>query len=48
METHTITGYRQEGGILQIVPCNCDHFLIYCAPHLSSNHSRFIHQSYLF
>jgi hypothetical protein len=28
-------------------PCNCDHFLIYCAPHLSSNHSCFIHQSSL-
>jgi hypothetical protein len=28
-------------------PNKCDHFLIYCAPHLSSNHFRFIHQSSL-
>jgi hypothetical protein len=37
-----------RGGIVQSVPCNCDHFLVYCAPHLSYNHSRFIHQSSLF
>jgi len=36
-----------RGGIVQSVPCNCDHFLICCAPHLSYNHSRFIHQSSL-
>jgi hypothetical protein len=30
--------------IVQRVPCNCDHFLIHCAPRLSSNHFRFIHQ----
>jgi hypothetical protein len=35
------------GGIIQSVPCNCDHLLIYCAPCLRSNHSRFIHQSSL-
>jgi hypothetical protein len=26
------------------VPCNYDHFMIFCAPHLSPNHSRFVHQ----
>jgi hypothetical protein len=31
------------GGIVQNVPRNCDHILIYCAPHLISNHSQFIH-----
>jgi hypothetical protein len=36
-----------RGGIVQSVPCNCDNFLIYFAPHLSSNHSRFIHQTFL-
>jgi hypothetical protein len=36
-----------RGGFVQSIPCNCDHFLIYCAPHLSSNHSQFIHQSSL-
>jgi hypothetical protein len=34
-------------GDIQIVPCRCDHFLICCAPHLSSNHLWFIHQSSL-
>jgi ABC-type transport system involved in multi-copper enzyme maturation permease subunit len=34
-------------GIVHIVQCNCDHLLIYCAPHLSSNHSRLIHQNSL-
>jgi hypothetical protein len=40
------TGYESllRGGIAQSVSCNCDDFLIYCAPHLSCNHSRFIHQ----
>jgi hypothetical protein len=33
-----------RGGIVQSVPRNCNHFLIYCASHLSSDHSRFIHQ----
>jgi hypothetical protein len=28
-------------------PTHCDHFLIYCAPHLSYNHSRFTHQTSL-
>jgi hypothetical protein len=28
-------------------PMHCDHVLIYCAPHLSSNKSRFIQQSSL-
>jgi hypothetical protein len=32
------------GGMLQSVPSNCDHFLNYCVPHLSSNHSWFIQQ----
>jgi hypothetical protein len=43
------TGFwlRLRGGIVQSVPCNCYHFLIYCAPHLSSNHTRFIHQNSL-
>jgi hypothetical protein len=35
------------GGIIQSVPCNADHFLIYCAPHLSSYHFWCIHQSSL-
>jgi hypothetical protein len=30
------------GGNVQSVPCNCGHFLIYCASHLSHNHSRLI------
>jgi hypothetical protein len=34
-------------GIVHSVPCNCDHLLIYCAPHVSSNHSQFIHRSSL-
>jgi hypothetical protein len=40
------TGYESllRGGIAQSISCNCDDFLIYCAPYLSSNHSRFIHQ----
>jgi hypothetical protein len=44
-----VTGYwlLLRSGIVQSVPCNCDHFLIYCAPGLSSNHSQFIHQSSL-
>jgi hypothetical protein len=42
-----ITGYCWGRGVAQRVPCNCDHFLIYCTPHLSSNHSRFIRQSSL-
>jgi hypothetical protein len=35
--------------IVHSVPCRCGHFLIYFAIHLtmSSNHSQFIHQSYL-
>jgi hypothetical protein len=33
-----------RGGILQSALCNCDHFLIYSAPRLSSNLSRFIDQ----
>jgi hypothetical protein len=32
----------------QSIPCDCDHLLIYCAPPLSSNHSRFIRHSFLF
>jgi hypothetical protein len=32
--------------ILESVSCYCDHFLIYCASNLSSNHLQFIHQSY--
>jgi hypothetical protein len=32
-----------RGGIVQSISCNCDHFVIYYTPHLSSNHSRFIH-----
>jgi hypothetical protein len=32
-----------QSGIVWSVPYNCDHFLIYCAPRLSSNHFRFIH-----
>jgi hypothetical protein len=28
-------------------PLHCDLIRIYCAPHLSSNHSLFIHQNYL-
>jgi hypothetical protein len=36
-----------RGGIIQSVPYNCDHFLIYCAHHLSSNNSRFMHQNSL-
>jgi hypothetical protein len=36
-----------RGGIVKSVPCNCDNFLIYFATHLSSNHSRFIHQTFL-
>jgi hypothetical protein len=35
------------GGIVQSVPCNWDHFLIYCDLQLSCNNSRFIHQSSL-
>jgi hypothetical protein len=35
------------GGTVQIVPCKWDHFLIYWVPHLSYNHSWFIHQSSL-
>jgi hypothetical protein len=33
-------GYRLmlQCGIVQSVPCNCDYFMKYCAPHLSSNH----------
>jgi hypothetical protein len=33
-----------RSGTVQSVPCNCDHLLINCAPHLSTNHTRFIHQ----
>jgi hypothetical protein len=33
------------GGIVQSVPCNCDHFLIYCAPHLICIHAWFIHRA---
>jgi hypothetical protein len=49
-DRHIATGLwlLLRGGIIQSVPCNCDHFLIYYAPYLSSNHSRFIHQSSLF
>jgi hypothetical protein len=36
-----------RGGIVQSVPCNCEHLMIYSAPHLNSNHSWFIHQSSL-
>jgi hypothetical protein len=37
-----------RGGIVQSVPCTCDHILIYCcAPHPSSNLSWFVHQSSL-
>jgi hypothetical protein len=35
------------GGIVQSEPCNCDHSLIYCATHLSSDNFRFIQQSSL-
>jgi hypothetical protein len=28
------------------LPMNCDNFLIYCAPHLNSNHSRFTHHEF--
>jgi hypothetical protein len=35
------------GGIVQSVHCNCNHLLIYCASHLSFNHSLFIHQDSL-
>jgi hypothetical protein len=43
------TGYwlLLRDGIVQSVLCNYDHFLVYCAPHLSSNHSRFVHQGSL-
>jgi hypothetical protein len=34
-----------QGGITESIPCNCNHFLMYCAPHLSSNHFQFIYQS---
>jgi hypothetical protein len=48
-ETRKDAGYwlLLWGGIVQNAPCNCVHFLIYCAPNLCSNHSRFIHQSSL-
>jgi hypothetical protein len=36
-----------RGSIVQSVTFNCDHLLIYCASHLSSNHSRLIHQNSL-
>jgi hypothetical protein len=36
-----------HGGIVKSVLCNCDCFLIYCEPHMSSNNSLFIHQSSL-
>jgi hypothetical protein len=38
----TLTGWY-----VQSVPCNCDHIKILYVPHLSSNNSRFIHQSSL-
>jgi hypothetical protein len=43
------TGYRLLlwGGIVQSVPCNCDHFCI-ALPILSSNNFRFINQSSLY
>jgi hypothetical protein len=36
-----------RGGIVQSVPSNGDHLLIYCPPHLNSNHSRFTYHSSL-
>jgi hypothetical protein len=39
------TGYCLRGGIIQSVTVT--HFLIYCAPNLSSDHFRFIHHSSL-
>jgi hypothetical protein len=43
--SHVLVTVR--GGIVQSVLCNCNHFLFYCGPNLSSNHSRFSHQSCL-
>jgi hypothetical protein len=44
---HTDDRLLLKGGIVQSVPCNCDHFLIYCVPHLSTDHSQFNHHSSL-
>jgi hypothetical protein len=44
------TGYwlLLQSGIVKSVQCNCDHFLMHRAHHLSSTHFRFILQSSLF
>lgn len=47
-ETHRTGNWLLlRGGIIPSVPCNCGHFPICWARHLSSNHSRFVHQSSL-
>jgi hypothetical protein len=46
-----LTGYwlvvTVTGWCLTKSPIHCDHFLIYCAPHLRCNHFLFIHQNSL-
>jgi hypothetical protein len=46
--TVLVTGYwvLLRCGVVESVPCNCNHLLTRCS-HLSSNHSWFIHQSSL-